>query len=111
MDDGTTTLEKTPAGAQGASGLKKVIIRTFSAGVHVGELVSRDGREVTLANARRIWRWQGAYTLNEIASTGLDSKRSRVSAPVAQIVLTEAIEVIDTTPEAIATIDAAAWAA
>ena len=33
---------------------KYVLIRTYSAGVHVGELVSRKGKEVVLANTRRI---------------------------------------------------------
>lgn len=39
---------------------KEVIVRTYSAGVHVGELVSHKGTEVTLKNARRIWKWVGA---------------------------------------------------
>lgn len=30
-----------------------VVVRTYSAGVHCGELVSRKGQEVVLANARR----------------------------------------------------------
>lgn len=31
-----------------------VIVRTYSAGVHVGTLHSREGREVVLKDARRI---------------------------------------------------------
>lgn len=94
--------EKTPAG-------KPVIVRTFSAGVHYGRLVARDGKEVTLEGSRRIWRWYGANTLSEIATAGLDVKRSRVAAPVS-IVLTEAIEIIDCTPAAVAKIEGAEWA-
>jgi hypothetical protein len=39
-----------------------VIIRTRDAGVHVGELVSRNGNEVTLNGPHKIWRWRGANT-------------------------------------------------
>ena len=97
----TTTTE--PAG-------KPVIVRTYSAGVHYGRLISRDGKEVALEGARRIWRWYGAWTLSEIAAKGLDVKKSKVAAPVS-VVLTEAIEIIDCTPEAVASIESAQWAA
>jgi hypothetical protein len=91
-------------------GGKYVVVRTYSAGVHVGELVSRKGQEVTLANARRIWRWFGANTLNEVATTGIDSAKSRVSVPVASIEITQAIEIIPATKAAQASIEAAKWA-
>ena len=89
---------------------KPVIVRTYSAGVHFGYLVSRDGREVVLERSRRIWRWYGANTLSEIATSGLNTARSRVAAPVS-ITLTEAIEIINCTPEAVASLQAAKWGA
>ena len=33
-----------------------VIVRTYSAGVHFGYLVAREGKEVRLTRSRRIWR-------------------------------------------------------
>jgi hypothetical protein len=69
-----------------------VIVRTYSAGVHCGELVERNGKEVLLANARRIWSWEGAASLSEIAVRGAGAG-SKLPVPVASIVLTEAIEV------------------
>lgn len=89
--------------------LKPVLVRTYSAGVHFGYLVSRDGKEVTLDRSRRIWRWYGANTLSEIATSGLDQKQSKVAAPVS-IILTEAIEIIDCTPVAVEKIEGATWA-
>ena len=88
---------------------KAVIVRTYSAGVHFGYLVHRDGKEVTLERSRRIWRWYGAWTLNEIATAGLDIKQSKIGAPV-NIVLTEAIEIIDCTPTAVESLEKAKWA-
>ena len=71
-----------------------VLIRTYSAGVHFGELVERNGQEVHLKNARRLWSWSGALSLSEIAMKGIDLKNSRVSVPVEEIFLTQAIEII-----------------
>jgi len=89
---------------------KPVLVRTYSAGVHFGYLTAREGKEVTLERSRRIWRWYGAWTLSEVATAGLDAKLSKVGAPV-NITLTEAIEIIDCTPEAVEKIEAAQWAA
>ncbi len=89
--------------------LKPVIVRTYSAGAHFGYLVSRDGKEVTLERSRRLWRWFGAWTLSEIATDGLDVTKSKIGAPVS-VVLTEAIEIIDVTPEAVAILETAKWA-
>lgn len=93
-----------------ATKMKPVIVRTYSAGAHFGFLKSRTGKEVTLEKSRRLWRWFGAWTLSEIATSGLDASKSKIGAPVS-IVLTEAIEVIDCTPAAVASIEAAKWAA
>ena len=89
---------------------KPVIVRTYSAGVHFGYLARREGEEVDLVRSRRIWRWVGAWTLSEIATTGLDAAKSKVAAPVS-ITLTEAIEIIDCTPAAVASLEGAQWAA
>ena len=87
-----------------------VVVRTFSAGVHVGVLAKRDGKEVALTGARRIWSWRGANTLSEIALHGVGSG-SRVSEPVPEITLTEAIEIIPCTDAARANLEAATWSA
>lgn len=91
------------------SDLKPVIVRTYSAGVHFGYLKRRDGKEVDLERSRRIWRWYEANSCSGLATQGLDVARSTVAEPVS-ITLTEAIEIIDCTPEAVAKIEAAKWA-
>lgn len=89
---------------------KAVLVRTYSAGVHFGYLKRREGKEVELEGARRIWRWFGAWTLNEIANAGVDVSKSKISQPVMSIVLTEAIEIIECTPEAVDNLESATWA-
>ena len=91
-----------------AKKVNRVIVRTYSAGVHYGTLVSRKGREVVLADARRIWYWKGANTLHEISLRGVGAG-SKISERVASITLTEAIEVIGCTKEAAANLDGATW--
>jgi hypothetical protein len=76
-----------------------VIIRTYSAGVHAGDLKSRDGKEVVLTDAQRIWYWKGANTLHEIALHGVGAG-SKISERVPEITLTEAIEIINASNEA-----------
>ena len=71
------------------------IIRTYSAGVHAGFLVRREGKEVELRNARRIFKWRGAATLSQAARDGfLYPKECLFPCEVAMIILTEAIEII-----------------
>ena len=64
----------------------EVIVRTYSAGVHVGVLAGEwtdATKPVQLTNARRIWRWRGANTLNEISVKGVNrSAYTRISEPV-----------------------------
>ena len=87
--------------------LPYVIVRTYSAGVFAGTLVSRDGKEVELRDARRIWYWAGAASLSQLAVEGT-SKPSKCKFPCAvpRVLLTEAIEILDVTPAARASIAA-----
>jgi hypothetical protein len=77
----------------------RVLVRTNSAGVHYGTLESRSGQEIHLSNARRIWSWNGALSLSEIASVGIDIKNSKLSVTVDEIILPTAIEVIHISSE------------
>lgn len=74
------------------------IVRTYSAGVFAGIIVSRDGKEIVLANARRIWYWEGAASLSELAMKGTSKPQScKFPCPVKEVLLTEVIEIIPCT--------------
>jgi hypothetical protein len=78
-----------------------VIIRTYSAGVFAGELESRNGKEVDLRNARRIWFWSGAASLSQMAVEGVSRpEECKFAMEVPKVILTEAIEILDVTPQA-----------
>lgn len=71
------------------------IIRTESAGVHFGKITRREGKEVELVDARRIWYWEGAASLSQMAVSGVSKpKTCKFSVTVPHILLTEAIEII-----------------
>ena len=85
--------------------LPYVIVRTYSAGVFAGELVKRDGKEVTLANARRLWYWAGAASLSQMAMDGTSKPRDcKFPCEVSEVLLTEAIEILQVSNKARASI-------
>ena len=102
---------KTNQPAVSLDGLDYVIVRTYSAGVFAGYLKKREGKEVELINARRLWYWQGAASLLQLAEEGT-SKPSGCKFPceVAKVTLTEAIEILNCTEKAASSIrEVAIW--
>ena len=87
---------------QKVDGLQCCMIRTYSAGVHFGYVKSRDGKEVILLNSRRVYYWDGAATLSQLAVDGTTSpKDCKFPCIVPEIILTEAIEIIPMTDKSI----------
>lgn len=81
--------------------LPYVIVRTYSAGVFAGELESRKGQEVVLLNARRIWYWEGAASLSQLAMEGTSAPaKCKFPCPADRVELLQAIEILSVTPEA-----------
>ena len=86
---------------------KICMVRTYSAGVFLGTLKERNGKEVTLTDARRMWYWDGAASLSQLATDGTSKpSKCKFPAPVSEVLLTEAIEIIPATEAAIASIAA-----
>jgi len=84
-----------------------VIIRSRNAGVHYGTFVSRKGTEVKLANARRLWYWDGAASLSELAVYGTKKAANcKFSVRAPSIEILDACEVIYCQPEAVKSIEA-----
>ena len=91
--------EYTPA--ETMDGLKYVIVRTYSAGVFAGYLESRNGQEVVLKNARRLWYWSGAASLSQLSEDGVnDISNCKFPQEVNRVELLQAIEILDCSEEA-----------
>lgn len=76
---------------------RRCLIRTFSAGVHIGDVDwvhPETSMEVKLSNALRLWRWEdGGLSLSAIANNGI--KKGRLNK-TGVVLLTNAIEYIPT---------------
>lgn len=85
---------------------KYCMVRTYYAGVFAGIIKERNEKEIILTNARRIWYWDGAASLSQLATDGT-SKPENCKFPVAvdEILLTEVIEIIPITDKAKISID------
>lgn len=98
--NGTTYVPKSSKAelAESADGMPYVIVRTYSAGVFAGYLEKREGKEVVMRNARRLWYWSGAASLSQLAMEGTN-KPKECKFPIAmdRVELTEAIEIIQVT--------------
>jgi hypothetical protein len=81
--------------------MKYVIVRTYSAGVFAGELESKEGQEVVLINARRIWYWSGAASLSQLAMEGTnDPINCKFPCEVNRVQLLQAVEILYVTEKA-----------
>lgn len=84
---------------------KYCIVRTYSAGVFAGILESIEGKQGIVKNARRIWYWEGAASLSQLAMDGTSKpEQCKFPCEVDQVLLTEIIEVIPCTYKAIESI-------
>ncbi len=81
---------------------KVCMFRTYSAGVHFGELVAIDGKECWVKNSRRVYYWTEACSLSQLAMEGSkDIGTCKIAMSVPEQFLTEVIEVIPMSNEAI----------
>ena len=79
---------------------RRCLIRTYSAGVHIGDVVSvsDDGMQVHLKDSIRLWKWEGGgLSLSVVANDGIKGGRLNKTG---EVFLTNAIEFIPTTTEA-----------
>lgn len=85
---------------------KKVIIRANRAGVFYGTLTEKTGDEVTITNCRRLWYWDGAASISELAVSGVTRPRDcKFCVTVPSITVLGVIEIIPCTDAAITNIE------
>lgn len=77
---------------------KEVIVRTYSAGVWFGTLDSKEGKEIILTNARRMWRWwcKESISLSGVVVHGINREKSQIAPAIGKVWL-EAIEIMPIT--------------
>ena len=85
---------------------KKVIIRADRAGVFFGTLKEKNGDEVILTDARRLWYWDGAASISQLAVNGtVRPEECKFTVAVPEIAILGVIEIIPCTDKAIRSIE------
>ena len=85
---------------------KKVIVRGDRSGVFFGTLKAKEGTEVKLDNCRRLWYWDGAASISQLAVDGTKNAGDcKFTVTVPEIIITDVIEIIPCTTEAIKSIE------
>lgn len=86
---------------------KYCIIRGDRSGVFAGVVKEHKGHEVTLTDARRLWYWDGAASISQIALGGVKKPHNcKFTVTVDELVVLDAIEIIPCTAAAEADIKA-----
>lgn len=100
--NGVVYIQKTEAVkmAVNTDGLKAVLIRSYAAGVHFGflkdEKFTEAGKVVTLVKTRRVWYWDGAASLSQMALEGVKKPENcKFSVTINE---NEIVNVIETIP-------------
>ena len=77
---------------------KRCLVRTYSAGVHIGNVEyinPNNSMEAKLINALRLWKWEGGgLSLSAVANNGIKGGRLNKTG---EVYLTNVIEFIPTT--------------
>ena len=83
------------------------IVRADRAGVFFGHIKERVGSEVTMTNVRRLWSWNGACSLSQMAVEGVKEPRTcKFTVVVPEMTILGAVEIIPASEAAVKSIEA-----
>ena len=86
---------------------KKVIVRGDRSGLFFGTITDKDGQEVELTNCRRLWYWDGAASISQLAAEGTKNPENcKFTVVVPLIRVIDCIEILECTDDAINSIEA-----
>lgn len=86
---------------------KKYIVRTDRAGVFYGEIKERSHDEVTMVNVRKLWYWNGACAVEQLAMEGVKRPNDcQFTVIVPEMVIAAPIQIIEATEQACKSIEA-----
>lgn len=86
---------------------KYYIVRADRAGVFFGHIKERNGDEVVMTEVRRIWYWNGAASISQLAMEGVKyPELSKFTVTVPEMTILGVIEIIPCSEEAVKNIKA-----
>lgn len=90
---------------------QKCVFRGDHSGVFFGTLLEQEGQQVLIGNCRRLWYWDGACSLTDIANIGTRCpERCKFTIATESMMITDCIEVLPCTEQAIKVLEGVeAW--
>lgn len=80
---------------------KFYIVRTSRAGVFFGKIKEASHEEVTMTEVRKLWYWEGACAVEQIALEGVKKpKACKFTVTIPEMTVIEPIQIIPCTDEA-----------
>ena len=77
------------------------VVRCAQAGVFFGQITERNGDEVTMINVRKLWQWDGACAVEQLAVNGTSNPGGcKFTVMVSEMVLTGVIQILACTDKA-----------
>lgn len=77
------------------------VVRCAQAGVFFGRIKERKGDEVTMTNVRKLWYWDGACAVEQLAVDGTKNPGGcKFTVMVSEMVLTGVIQILACTDKA-----------
>lgn len=87
--------------------VQKYIVRCDRAGVFYGEVAKREGQDVTMRNVRKLWYWDGACAVEELAVNGTCAPgKCKFTVTVEEMTVMNAVQLIPCTDKAVKSLDA-----
>lgn len=82
---------------------KKVLVRSYEAGVYFGTLEQIEGETVKLTQVRNIWSWEGATCLSQLVNDGI--KDGRISPVVSSMIINGCCQIMPLSEKAISNLE------
>lgn len=90
---------------------QKCVFRGDRSGVFFGTLLKQENQQVLIGNCRRLWYWEGANSLTDIANIGTACPENcKFTIATELMMITDCIEILPCTEQAIKAIEGVkAW--
>ena len=86
---------------------QKYVVRCDHAGVFYGEIEKIDGNQVVMTNVRKLWYWDGACAVEQLAMDGVARPGNcKFTVVVPSMIVLDPVQVIPCTDKAAASIEA-----
>lgn len=85
---------------------KYCIVRGKDSGIFAGTVKEIDGQRLLMENVRRIWYWDGAASISQLAKSGTTAPRNcKFTVCVDSALILDVIEIIPCTEKAVKSIE------